>query len=297
MFNEAELSNMSFAAPSKQFTGLPNAAYNSTEFAIFERDHVLAATWLYIANVAQLKGNGWLHPVDLLGLPMVITRSRDGAIKVFHNVCSHRGLKLIENPRPTNGLISCPYHGWCYGVGGELRTTPHIMGEGKHDDSRIDKSLYGLKEIWSATFAGMVFVNISGDALEFETFIKPVQDHWHEFDFEFFSHGSDWSSWEIELNANWKFCQENHVDGYHLPSVHPGLNSYSPLRNHYPLIVEGAASGQGSIEQAHSTVIGAHRLPTDPSLNAPWQRGRPSSSSVFPTSFWASKPTISGPST
>ena len=271
-----------FSGPGERMTGLPNVAYTSPEFAAFERDHVLARTWFCAANVAQLKADGWVHPVDVLGLPLLIVRGRRGDIRAFHNVCSHRGMKLVEKPGPSNGIITCPYHGWCYGDAGDLRSTPHVRGEGEHEDDRFDKSLHGLKEIRSQIFAGMIFVNISGDAPDFETFIEPVTSRWHEFDFDLYTHGGDDSHWEITLAANWKFAQENHVDGYHLPFVHPDLNSYSPLRNHYPLVIEGSAAGQGTTCQAHGGAIGEGQLPMNLDLSEPWLKGQSEFLSVFP---------------
>ncbi len=271
-----------FSGPIKEMTGLPNVAYVSDRFAEFERDEVLAKTWTCIGTGSQLKSSGWLHPVDLLGLPLLIVRDRDSTIRVFHNVCSHRGLKLVEEARPTNGIITCRYHGWCYGARGELRKTPHIGGEGVHRDDRFDMSLHGLREVRSQVFADLIFVNVSGDASEFESYIKPVTDHWKGVDFNLYKHGGNNSSWHLSLDCNWKLAQENHVDGYHLPFVHPGLNSYSPLRNHYPLVIEGRASGQGSTAQAHAAEIGDDSLPKNPSLGEDWQRGRAEFLSIFP---------------
>jgi choline monooxygenase len=278
----SEFAASHFSGPIEGLTGLPNVAYVSDKFAVFERDEVLAKTWTCVGNASQLRSGGWLQPVDLLGLPLLLVRDRDNTIRVFHNVCSHRGLKLVEEARATNGIITCRYHGWCYGAGGELRRTPHIGGEGVHTDDRFDMSHHGLREIRSQVFAELIFVNLSGDAPKFESFIQPVTDHWKDFDFNLYKHGGKKSSWRLDLDCNWKLAQENHVDGYHLPFVHPGLNSYSPLRNHYPIVIDGSASGQGSIAQGHAAKIGNESLPKNPALGEDWQKGRAEFLSVFP---------------
>lgn len=211
-----------------------------------------------------------------------MVRDQQSNIRVFHNICSHRGIKLVEEAREIRNVISCRYHGWCYRADGQLSGTPHIKGEGVHEDENFDKSLHGLKEVRTHIFAGMIFVNISGDAEDFADFIRPVTEHWHEFDFTRWTHGGADSFWEITLDCNWKFAQENHVDGYHLPCVHPDLNSYSPLRNHYPLVIEGCAAGQGTKEQAHAGAIGEGRLPVDADLSEPWLKGQSEFLSVFP---------------
>ena len=281
-FDDTDYTAALFRRPLEQLTGLPNLSYCSAEYSEFERDHVLAKTWFCIASLAQLPAAGWVHPVDILGMPFIVLRDRDEHIRVFHNVCSHRGMKLVEQPGPLKRRITCRYHGWCYNLAGELKATPHINGEGVHRDDRFDKSLHGLTEVRSHVFAGMVFINIDGNAPDFDTFMKPVTDYWHEFDFTQCHHGGADSSWEIELQGNWKFAQENHVDGYHLPCVHPDLNSYSPLRDHRSIVIEGSASGQMSLGQHHAGAIGAARLPCNLALSEPYQQGRAEFLSIFP---------------
>ncbi len=271
-----------FRQPLESLTGLPNMAYISSAFAEFERDQVLSKTWFCVANLAQLGDGAWVHPVDIQGLPLLVTRDKNQQVRVFHNVCSHRGMKLVEQPGPIKRLITCRYHGWCYSACGELKATPHINGEGVHSDDSFIPALHGLKEVRSHLFAGMILVNIDGQAADFDTFIKPVTSHWHEFDFDAYAHGGEDSCWEIELQGNWKFAQENHVDGYHLPFVHPDLNSYSPLRDHRPLLIEGSASGQVSLGQHHAGAIGETRLPYNPGLSQPFQDGRAEFLSIFP---------------
>ena len=271
-----------FIGPLEDLTGLPNLAYTSTEFARFERDRVIAKTWAAIAHTSELPEDGWLHPVDFGGMPLLIVRDKQAELRVFHNVCSHRGMRLVETSGANRGLIRCPYHSWCYATDGSLERTPHIGGEGIHRDAAFEPARHGLKPVRHEIFAGLVFVNLSGDAADFSHFIAPVTDHWSQFDFDLYQSGGSDSWWQIQLAGNWKFAQENHVDGYHLPSVHPGLHSYSPLGQHYPLLIEGSAAGQGSRCQDHAGDIGEQTLPRNPNLGEDWQQGRAEFLSLFP---------------
>ncbi|MEL6375199.1 MAG: aromatic ring-hydroxylating dioxygenase subunit alpha [Pseudomonadota bacterium] len=275
-----------YSGPLSTLTGLPNEAYTSADFAAFERDAILARTWTCVGFGAQLREGrgetGYVKPVELLGLPLLLVRERDDTLRVFHNTCSHRGLRLVDEAKRTTGLITCPYHGWCYATSGKLRKTPHIGGEGIHEDARFDPTPHGLREVRSHVFMDMIFVNISGDAEPFEDYIRPVTDHWHEFDFTAYRHGGDNSSWFIDVRGNWKLAQENHVDGYHLPFIHPKLQSYSPLAKHYPLLIDGRASGVGSHGQDHNGLMGDDVMPMTPGLSEPWQKGRAEFLSIFP---------------
>ena len=110
--------------------GLPNEFYTSEDFARFERDHLLAKTWICIGVGHHVPGPGDVRPVKILGLPLLLLRDLNGDIKVFHNVCSHRGAELVSNPGTVKRTVVCPYHSWCYGLDGSLRATPSIGGPG-----------------------------------------------------------------------------------------------------------------------------------------------------------------------
>ena len=278
--NYSSLAEVDFTGPLEGMTGLPNIAYVSENFAQFERDEVLAKTWVCIGSVAQFPHTGWVVPVTIYGLPLLMVRDKDDSLRVFHNVCSHRGMILVDEPGSTQGIMTCPYHRWSYDLSGSLRATPHIAGQDCHQDPRFEKRRHGLAQVRTHLFANLVFVNLSGDAPDFDVFIKPVTDRWHMFDYRDFKHGGDDSWWSLRLRANWKFAQENHVDGYHLPSIHPGLNSYSPLKNHYPLMIDGCASGQGSTSQDHAGALGGLALPCL-ELGEDWHK-RAEFLSVFP---------------
>lgn len=95
--------------PITEARGMPNASYTSEEAFQFERDYLFAPHWAAIAFEDSLD-KGEAHPVDFMGIPLLLTRDRSGAVRVFHNVCSHRGMQLVDSPRKTNGLLVCPYH-------------------------------------------------------------------------------------------------------------------------------------------------------------------------------------------
>jgi len=236
--------------------GMPNAAYDDPALFEFERDHVLGKSWVGLAFASEVPDKGFVKPVDFMGLPLVIMRSRKGELKVFHNVCSHRGMILVREETNIEGMIRCPYHSWTYDLEGKLKGTPHIGGVGVHKVEGFDCANHNLKEVNSALWLGMIFINLSGGAPEFADFIQPLTDRWDEFT------GSDGldqvrvantgSSMELMVEANWKLAVENYCEAYHLPWVHPALNSYSPLNQHYNLVINESMSGQGTYNYSPS---------------------------------------------
>jgi phenylpropionate dioxygenase-like ring-hydroxylating dioxygenase large terminal subunit len=92
----------------------------------------------------------------------------------------------------------------------------------------------------------MVFVNLSGTAPAFEDHAASLIERWSEFTDKLLVHGGDCASFALDVATNWKLAVENYCESYHLPWVHPGLNSYSRLEDHYNIVEAGRFSGQGT---------------------------------------------------
>lgn len=236
--------------PLAQAQGMPNAAYDDPALFELERDEVLGKTWAGLAFASELPKKGFAKPVDFMGLPLLIMRNREDELKVFHNVCSHRGMILIREETEVQGVVRCPYHSWTYDLNGNLKGTPHIGGVGVHKVEGFSCENHGLKEIRSALWLGMVFINLSGDAPSFAEHIQPLMERWEAFSgsggMDQLKVANTGSNMELLVEANWKLAVENYCEAYHLPWVHPALNSYSPLDQHYNLIVNEYMSGQGT---------------------------------------------------
>ncbi|MEO0368943.1 MAG: aromatic ring-hydroxylating dioxygenase subunit alpha [Pseudomonadota bacterium] len=247
-------------APIETAAGLPNAAYTDIDLFHFERDQVIGKTWAGIEFASELPQKNYAVPIDFMGLPLLIVRDRDDEIKVFHNICSHRGMVLVREKGPVKKLIRCPYHSWSYDLNGELKSTPHIGGVGTTSAEGFSCEGNGLKPVRSAVWMGIVFVNISGDAESFEDFIEPLKNRWNAFTgagaFEKLEVAETHSKMQIDIKANWKLAIENYCEAYHLPWVHPDLNSYSPLEEHVNLHVNEYMSGQGTLNYTLSEVAG-----------------------------------------
>jgi phenylpropionate dioxygenase-like ring-hydroxylating dioxygenase large terminal subunit len=228
-----------------QARGLPNEHYISPAIFEEEKHAVLFANWLAIGFGKDIPEAGDVRPITALGLPLLIVRDRDGEIGVFQNTCRHRGMILVEEPGKIEGALRCPYHSWCYSLKGELRATPHVGGPGQNTHTEIKRDALGLTKIRFHIWRDIIFVNISGDAPDFEVAHKDVIARWAEFDQPLF-HGGAESSFKLAVKTNWKLAVENYCESYHLPWVHPGLNSYSRLEDHYNIEAPQLYSGQGS---------------------------------------------------
>jgi choline monooxygenase len=258
--------------PIESASGLPNEAYASTDFARYERDQVLAKTWTCIGFGKDIPKAGDAKPVSLMGIPLMMVRRRDNSIAVFHNVCSHRGAVILDAPRNVQNSLRCPYHSWIYDLEGNLTATPNIGGAKQHSCEGFDKSKHGLKGVRSVLFWDMVFINLSGDAEDFDQFSAKIRERWKDFDMSLIRHAGADSSMKLTVNCNWKLAVENYCEAYHLPVVHPALNSYSKLEDHYNINEPDAFAGQGSTAYTPLLVENGPDLPHFPNLPAKWAK-------------------------
>ncbi|MEZ5774981.1 MAG: aromatic ring-hydroxylating dioxygenase subunit alpha [Hyphomicrobiaceae bacterium] len=252
--------------------GLPNAFY--TDPAVFEEEkrRLFVPGWAAIGFGKDVPEPGDARPVSLYGIPLLMVRDRTGALHVFQNVCRHRGMVLVDQPTRLKGVIRCPYHAWCYELDGALRATPHVGGAGHNTHADVDRDRLGLFEVRSHVFMDVVFVNISGDAAPFEQHAADLVARAGEFATARLHHGGPDSSFTLEVRTNWKLAVENYLESYHLPWVHPGLNSYSRLEDHYN-VVETSFAGQGTLAYTPGFGPNGERFARFPGLAAKWDKG------------------------
>ncbi len=258
--------------PIGQARGLPNDHYVSDEVFAAERDAVIFGSWAGLTVASRVPEAGDAVPMDFLGMPLLVVRGKDGQVRVFQNTCRHRGMILVEQAGKIEGAIRCPYHSWCYGTDGRLVATPHVGGPGQNTHERIDRDTLGLVEIRSHIWRDVVFVNVSGSAPAFETYAAPLIARWSEFEDKPLYHGGPESRFTFDVACNWKLAVENYCESYHLPWVHPGLNSYSRLEDHYHIEEPGAFSGQGTL--VYRQMVGDGRpFPDFGGISKAWETG------------------------
>ena len=192
-----------------------------------------------------------MKPIDLLGIPLLIVRTKNKEIKVFHNICSHRGVKLVKEAGKIRNVMRCSYHSWSYDLEGKLVATPHIGGMNIHQTPEFDKSKSNLKEIRSYIWLDLIMININNNEISFEDYISPLSQRWEKFwplkDRDLIYHANDYGYFKLDAKCNWKFAIENYCESYHLPWIHPELNKVSNISDHYHIEDENLNfSGQGS---------------------------------------------------
>ena len=237
--------------PIEAANGLPNECYTSDDYLAYEKERIFSDKWTVIGVASSIPNPGDAKPYNLLGIPLILIRDKDNKVRVFHNVCSHRGFKLLDKQCSLRNVIRCPYHYWSYDFEGNLVSTPHIGGLNKHQSEKFDKSKSNLKEVKTKVWMDIVFVNINSNEIDFDEYIKPLEQRWSNFinkeDYGMIVHSNDYGYFNLEVNSNWKFAIENYCESYHLPTIHPELNKVSDINDHYHIqSLPNRFAGQGS---------------------------------------------------
>ena len=199
---------------------LPATAYTDAAYHRLEMERVLGRGWTGIAFAHQVPNAGDAIPVTAAGLPAIVLRDRDGAIRVFHNVCRHRGSVILSEPAKGQPTLRCPYHGWAYGLDGSLKATPWWDGKKVADPQSLDRGNRGLVPIRSGVFLDVVFVNVSGDAPPLESAVAPMAALSAPYDMDRFRLAHYQAG---DVPANWKLTIEAAVENYHEEFVHQQL--------------------------------------------------------------------------
>jgi len=250
--------------PTAEARGLPGLCYYDEGYHRLEQQRLFAAGWPAVAVAGELPNPGDLLAVTVAGQPVLLARDRDGSIRAFHNICSHRGVVLVERAAERQPVIRCPYHSWAYGLDGRLLKTPDIGGSGRHSIAGLDPAELGLQPVRVGIWGDVIFVNLSGGAPTLEEWLGPLARRWKDFDLGLLRFGG---TARFTVAANWKLAIENATEFYHLPWVHPGLNSYSGADVHYFCNAGDRFAGTASADYRPGRPAG-ESLPGFPGLSA-----------------------------
>ena len=195
-----------------------------------EQQRIFRALPVPVTISALIPEPGNLIAIDSYGVPLIVTRARDGQVRAFLNACTHKGSKLIEDGEPhAAGRMTCPYHAWTFGLDGTLIGVPRA--ETFANLCKADRPLAQLpcKEAGGLVWVGMDrrkdydFSKVEGQlAIDFEALNIPRA---HVYGRKIF-----------ELKANWKLVLEPFLEGYHVQRLHAA--SVGPMFADVPTITD-----------------------------------------------------------
>src|SRR5579863_6178408 len=214
-----EPDDLQIAAEIGKAWSLPSRYY--TDPAVFgvEREKIFARTWQVVGHRDQVAKPGDYFTTDLAGEPLLLVRGAAGELRGFYNVCRHRAGPPAEGCG-SRKLFRCGYHGWTYDLAGKLISAPEFEGV-----QEFDREHFSLTPVRADEWFGFIFVNLDPDAEPLAKSLGELPAQAEKFAFG--SPGNALRLFErrtYDMKCNWKTYVDNYLEGYHLPSVHPGLN-------------------------------------------------------------------------
>jgi choline monooxygenase len=206
-------------APTGVALGLPGRAYFSPAFYEAERRSLYAPGWVgagFASDIAQI---GDAKSVTIAGWELLLVRATDGSVKCFHNICRHRGMKIVDG-KCSGRNLRCPYHSWSYSLDGKLTATPAISGKNQNDSHGIVKEALGLLPVRCEEWFGVVFINLDQQALSLREHLQPVLSRLDQsVDLARVKPSLAEQSRKYSFPSNWKVVLEGLIEDYHLPLV------------------------------------------------------------------------------
>jgi Rieske 2Fe-2S family protein len=216
--------------PQRLERSLPSSAYTTPEAWQAERAAIFTREWFCVGREEDLPANGAHRVIELMGESVLLVRTKAGELRAHYNVCRHRGSRICDAANDAKwglelaggvigGVIRCPYHGWAYGLEGDLLAAPGA-GEG------IDKPAFHLFPVGVACWGGFVFLNLTPQgAPDIADALHQAPRRLANYPLEDLRTGPVLT---YEVAANWKLILENYNECYHCGPVHPELCEIVP---------------------------------------------------------------------
>jgi Rieske 2Fe-2S family protein len=252
--------------PASLIRTLPGSAYTDPQIFALEQELIFERMWNCVARSAELDRPGKFQTVQVGRESVLVSRSREGDVKAFLNICRHRGARLCEEESgEVKRAFQCPYHAWTYGLDGKLIAAPNLTSM-----PDVDRTAYGLVSVHVREWLGYVWICLADEPPSFEDDVigsaterlgDPAAIERYQAADLVVGHRV-----RYDVKANWKLVVENFMECYHCATIHPELVEVLPE------FVDGFAAqyyvGHGAefAEEAQGFTIdgsaGLDRIPT-----------------------------------
>lgn len=207
---------------------MPAAYYIDPDVLAREKEHLFGKEWICIGRAEEVAAPGDSMAFTLCDEPLVAVRGEDMKIRVFSNVCRHRGAILVEG-RGRGKRLVCPYHHWSYHLDGQLAAAPRMDAHGSFDQAKCRLPEYAVEE-----WCGFLFTTLAVDPEPLAPRLEPLKAlignyHMEEMKLRYVA--------DEVWHTNWKCLIENFMEGYHLSPLHKTtLHPVNPTKlcTHFP---------------------------------------------------------------
>lgn len=196
---------------------MPARWYTDPAMLELEKPRIFWKTWQPVGRLDMVMRPGDFFACELVGEPLVVTRGVDNRLRAFYNVCRHRGAQVARG-KGNRKSLQCHYHGWTYGLDGKLLRAPEFEGVKNWNPAEVC-----LPEVQVEAWGPFIFVNLDPDAAPMsETAYGTIKDEILREGFNI-DRMTAFERRDYLIDCNWKVYVDNYLEGYHLPTAHPGL--------------------------------------------------------------------------
>lgn len=193
---------------------IPAKPYYDPGYYELERRAIFLRSWIVVGHVCELPEPGSFirREMEFANASVLIVRGKDGVIRAFHNVCTHRGTQLVDAEDGRQSTFSCPYHRWTFGTDGALVSAPDF------DQFHVGKKDCALPAIAVDVCAGLLFLSFAEEPQPLREWLGALAERLEALPV---ARATTFSEYVYEIDANWKLTYDNFQENYHLRFIHP----------------------------------------------------------------------------
>lgn len=179
-----------------------------------ERERIFRRAWMPIGHTQDLpmKGSYFVYEIPTFKMSLLVVRGQDDVVRVFHNICGHRGNKLVRDGSGQRVGFTCNFHGWGYTTEGKLRL---VTDEKEFDID--DKSEFDMKPVTCEVWNTFIFINLEDKP---HCTLREWLGEFHDTYDGYFEPQEKVASYQTVVNSNWHLGINAFSEGYHTLYLH-----------------------------------------------------------------------------
>jgi phenylpropionate dioxygenase-like ring-hydroxylating dioxygenase large terminal subunit len=192
----------------------PVGDYTCPQQAERERELFFRKGAFNVGLSALLPNPGDWMTHDYSGVPILLSRDREGKLGAYLNVCRHRGARIANGRGSGEKDFRCPYHGWCYGLDGKLIARPD-----EPSFAAAARETHGLRPLPVVEKYGMIWVSPDPEAkFDVDEMLGGMGGDLAAYGLETWHH---YETRVLRRKMNWKLGVDTFGETYHLQHLHP----------------------------------------------------------------------------
>jgi phenylpropionate dioxygenase-like ring-hydroxylating dioxygenase large terminal subunit len=194
---------------------VPVTGCTSPEYFQKEVEHIFKKVWFCVGREEEIPNPGdyFIWDFKAIKASIIIVRGKDRKVRAFHNVCSHRCNKVTWSDRGNLQRLYCQFHGWTYGLDGQLLNVPD-----EKEFFNFNKADHALTPVSADVWKGFIFINADPNPKEtLPQYLGHFYEGLSQFPFEEMTHCY---AWRLNLNCNYKIIKDAFSEIYHVPFIH-----------------------------------------------------------------------------